>query len=73
MAEEEKVGKVESRVNDLRKIKDDKDAGKLFCIPFQNYPKLATSVPGIVPGMITMITAGSGVGIERNLLTPRSC
>ena len=62
MAEEEKVGKVESRVNDLRKIKDDKDAGKLFCIPFQNYPKLATSVPGIVPGMITMITAGSGVG-----------
>ena len=62
MVEEEKVGKVESRVNDLRKIKDDKDAGKLFCIPFQNYPKLATSVPGIVPGMITMITAGSGVG-----------
>ena len=62
MAEEEKLGKVESRVNDLRKIKDDKDAGKLFCIPFQNYPKLATSVPGIVPGMITMITAGSGVG-----------
>jgi replicative DNA helicase len=62
MEEEEIIGKVESRVNDLRRIKDEKDAGKLFCIPFQNYPKLATSVPGIVPGMITMITAGSGVG-----------
>ena len=62
MAEEEEIGKVESRVEDLRKIKEEKDAGKLFCIPFQNYPKLAQSVPGIVPGMITMITAGSGVG-----------
>lgn len=62
MIEEEEIGKVESRVNDLRKIKEDKDAGKLFCIPFQNYPKLSESVPGIVPGMITMITAGSGVG-----------
>lgn len=62
MAEEEEKGKVESRVEDLRKIKEEKDAGKLFCIPFQNYPKLAQSVPGIVPGMITMITAGSGVG-----------
>ncbi len=62
MAEEEEIGKVEARVEDLRKIKEEKDAGKLFCIPFQNYPKLAQSVPGIVPGMITMITAGSGVG-----------
>ena len=62
MMEEEEIGKVESRVNDLRKIKEDKDSGKLFCIPFQNYPKLSQSVPGIVPGMITMITAGSGVG-----------
>jgi len=63
MSEEEKeIGKVEDRVIELRKIKEDKEAGKLFCIPFQNYPKLATSVPGIVPGMITMITAGSGVG-----------
>jgi len=59
---EKEVGKVEDRVIELRKIKEDKEAGKLFCIPFQNYPKLATSVPGIVPGMITMITAGSGVG-----------
>ncbi len=62
MEEEKEIGKVESRVEDLRKIKEEKDAGKLFCIPFQNYPKLAQSVPGIVPGMITMITAGSGVG-----------
>ena len=59
---EKEIGKVEDRVIELRKIKEDKEAGKLFCIPFQNYPKLATSVPGIVPGMITMITAGSGVG-----------
>lgn len=62
MEEEKEIGKVESRVEDLRRIKEEKDAGKLFCIPFQNYPKLAQSVPGIVPGMITMITAGSGVG-----------
>tara|TARA_R110000772_G_scaffold183128_1_gene294313 strand:- start:158 stop:1369 length:1212 start_codon:yes stop_codon:yes gene_type:complete len=63
MEEEEiKIGKVKSRVSEIRKIKEDKENGKLFCVPFQNYPKLAQSVPGIVPGMITMITAGSGVG-----------
>lgn len=56
-----KEGKVKSRIGQIRKIKEDKEKGKLFCIPFQNYPKLASSVPGIVPGMITMITAGSGV------------
>ena len=57
-----KVGKVVQRLNDLKKIKADKDSGKIFCIPFENYPKLATSVPGVVPGMIQMVTAGSGVG-----------
>lgn len=57
-----KIGKVKERVLELEKIKLDKENGKLYCIPFQNYPKLAQSVPGIVPGMITMITAGSGVG-----------
>lgn len=56
------IGQVEERIQQLRDIKSAKDAGKLYCIPFQSYPKLATSVPGIVPGMITMITAGSGVG-----------
>lgn len=55
-------GKVENRIVQLRKIKEDKEAGKLFCIPFQNYPKLTQSVPGVVPGMITMVTAASGVG-----------
>jgi len=54
--------KVEMRVGELRKIKEERESGKIFCVPFQNYPKLARSVPGIVPGMITMITAGSGVG-----------
>ena len=49
-------------MGELKTIKADKDAGKIFCIPFSSYPKLAESVPGIVPGMITMITAGSGVG-----------
>ncbi len=34
--EEEQIGKVEERVAELRKIKEDKEAGKLFCIPFQN-------------------------------------
>jgi len=56
------MGKVEERVKQLRQIKEDKDSGKIFCLPFQNYPKLCKSVPGIVPGMITMITAGSGIG-----------
>ena len=58
----EDKGKVRKRVEELRKIKTDKDSGKLYCIPFENYPKLRSMVPGIVPGMITMITAGSGVG-----------
>jgi len=56
------LGKVRSRVNELKKIKSDKDSGKIFCIPFENYPKLTESVPGVVPGMIQMVTAGSGVG-----------
>jgi replicative DNA helicase len=55
-------GKVFQRVQELRQIKADKEKGRIFCIPFESYPKLAASVPGIVPGMITMITAGSGVG-----------
>ena len=59
---EEKLGKVEERVDGIKKIKKSKEDGKIFCIPFKNYPKLAESVPGIVPGMITMITAASGVG-----------
>jgi len=62
MSDEKQIGKVRQRLDDLKKIKSDKDSGQIFCVPFVNYPKLATSVPGIVPGMITMITAGSGVG-----------
>jgi hypothetical protein len=63
MEEEKKsIGKVRQRVQELKKIKSDKDNGKIFCIPFENYPKLMESVPGVVPGMIQMITAGSGVG-----------
>ena len=60
--EEQPIGKVRSRVEELKKIKSDKDGGKIFCIPFENYPKLSKSVPGVVPGMIQMVTAGSGVG-----------
>lgn len=56
------MGKVKDRIKELRDIKTAKDAGKIFCLPFENYPKLCKSIPGIVPGMITMITAGSGVG-----------
>jgi replicative DNA helicase len=59
---EKETKKVEERVEGLKKIKEAKEEGKIFCIPFTNYPKLAKSVPGIVPGMITMITASSGVG-----------
>lgn len=62
MDEKNKTGKVRSRVDDLKKIKAAKDSGQIFCIPFSNYPKLTTSVPGVVPGMIQMVTAGSGVG-----------
>ena len=57
-----KIGKVRRRVDELKKVKADKDSGKIFCIPFENYPKLCESVPGVVPGMIQMVTAGSGVG-----------
>jgi replicative DNA helicase len=59
---EREVGKVEERVDGIKRIKKSKEEGKIFCIPFKNYPKLSESVPGIVPGMITMITAASGVG-----------
>ncbi len=55
-------GKVRNRLDELKNIKSDKDSGKIFCIPFENYPKLSTSVPGVVPGMIQMVTASSGVG-----------
>jgi len=56
------VGKARKRLDELKKIKSEKDSGKIFCIPFENYPKLCKSVPGVVPGMIQMVTAGSGVG-----------
>ena len=64
MSEENKtiIGKVRERVNELIGIKTKKDAGAIYCIPFKNYPKLSQSVPGVVPGMIQMVTAGSGVG-----------
>lgn len=60
--EEKKIGKVADRVRELEEIKARKEAGALFCIPFVNYPKLAQSVPGVVPGMITKVTAASGIG-----------
>ncbi len=56
------TGKVKERLEGLKKIKSDKDSGKIFCMPFSNYPKLSQAVPGVVPGMIQMVTAGSGVG-----------
>tara|TARA_R110002049_G_scaffold231127_2_gene403429 strand:+ start:22611 stop:22805 length:195 start_codon:yes stop_codon:yes gene_type:complete len=55
------VGKVRQRFDELKNIKSKKDSGQIFCIPFQNYPKLCKSVPGVVPGMIQMVTASSGV------------
>ena len=60
--ESKPVGKVRRRVDELKHIKSNKDSGQIFCIPFTNYPKLSLSVPGVVPGMIQMVTAGSGVG-----------
>ena len=59
---EKPVGKVRQRLAELKEIKKKKDAGQIFCIPFDNYPKLMSSVPGVVPGMIQMVTAGSGIG-----------
>jgi len=56
------MGKVWDRYKELYKIKEDKDNGKVMCIPFESYPKLMKSVPGVIPGMIQMVTAGSGVG-----------
>ena len=60
--ENKEKGKVARRLEELKQIKQEKDSGKIFCIPFENYPKLCTSIPGVVPGMIQMVTAGSGVG-----------
>ncbi len=57
-----KPGKVVNRVSELEEIKKQKDSGKVFALPFENYPKLSESVPGVVPGMITCVTAASGVG-----------
>ena len=57
-----KSNKVKERLDDLKEIKAKKDAGSVFCIPFKNYPKLQQSVPGVVPGMIQMVTAASGIG-----------
>ena len=54
--------KVKDRLQGLKDIKAKKDAGQIFCIPFENYPKLSESIPGVVPGMIQMVTASSGVG-----------
>ena len=54
--------KVKDRLQGLKDIKAKKDAGQIFCIPFENYPKLSESIPGVVPGMIQMVTAASGVG-----------
>ena len=54
--------KVKDRLQGLKDIKAKKDAGQIFCIPFENYPKLTESIPGVVPGMIQMVTASSGVG-----------
>ena len=56
------IGKAKARLQGLKDIKAKKDSGQIFCIPFESYPKLSTSVPGVVPGMIQMVTAGSGVG-----------
>ena len=56
------MNKVKRRLQGLKDIKAKKDAGAIFCIPFENYPKLSESVPGVVPGMIQMVTASSGVG-----------
>ena len=56
------IGKARLRLQGLKDIKSKKDSGQIFCIPFENYPKLSLSVPGVVPGMIQMVTAGSGVG-----------
>lgn len=56
------ISKVKDRLQGLKDIKAKKDAGQIFCIPFENYPKLTESIPGVVPGMIQMVTASSGVG-----------
>jgi hypothetical protein len=61
MSDKKPIGKVGRRLDELKEIKQKKDSGAIFCLPFENYPKLAQSVPGVVPGMIQMVTAGSGV------------
>ena len=34
-------GKVANRIRELEQIKTDKESGKTFYIPFENYPKLS--------------------------------
>lgn len=63
-----KKKKVEKRVEELKKIKEEKDKGRIFCIPFENYPKLTKSVPGIIPGQMYLCTAASGVKFTSSTL-----
>ena len=53
---------IDSRFEEIKKIKQEKDSGKIRYIPFENYPKLSSEVPGIVKGKMSNITASSGIG-----------
>lgn len=57
------MGKVQDRIEDLKRIKEIRDKGELLCIPYyKSFPKLSNFVPGIVKGIMYKVTAGSGVG-----------
>lgn len=57
------MGNVKERIEQIKKNKALRDAGKVLCIPFnEKFPKLSKSVPGIIKGIMYKVTAGSGVG-----------
>lgn len=49
-------------LNEIKKNKKRLEEGKLNCIPFNNFPKLSTKIPGIIQGVNYQITASSGIG-----------
>jgi hypothetical protein len=54
---------VQERIEELKKLKENKDAGFVNCIPFSDaYPVLSEYHPGIIKGLQYMVTASSGIG-----------
>lgn len=45
----------------INKNKQRLKSGKLNCLPFTNFPRLSTKLPGLIQGTNWIVTANSGV------------